>query len=103
MAHGKAVTLPSELKEVSVPAKLLAEYAGTYEVSPEFKIVMTVEGDRLMTQATGQPKFPLFAELETKFFLKVVDAQVEFIRGPNGGITHLILHQGGRDTKALRK
>ncbi len=103
VAHGETVILPSERREVSVPAKLLAEYAGTYEVSPEFKIVVTVEGNQLMTQATGQPKFPLFAESETKFFLKVVDAQVEFVRGANGEITHLILHQGGRDTKASRK
>jgi hypothetical protein len=64
---------------------------------------MTVEGNQLMTQATGQPRFPLFAESETEFFLKVVDAEVEFIRGARGEVTHLILHQGGRDTKAVRK
>ncbi len=103
VAHGETVTLPSERKEIKLPATLLAQYAGTYEVSPEFKIVMTVEGDQLMTQATGQPKFPLFAESETKFFLKVVDAEVEFVRDAKGEISHLILHQGGRDTKAVRK
>jgi hypothetical protein len=56
-----------------------------------------------MTQATGQPKFPIFAESEAKFFLKVVDAEVDFIRGADGVVTHLILHQGGRETKAARK
>ncbi len=103
VAHGEAVTLPSERKAVAVPAKVLAEYAGTYEISPTFRIVMTVEGDQLMTQATGQPKFPLFAESETKFFLKVVDAQVEFVKGSNGEVTHLVLYQGGGITKAVRK
>ena len=67
------------------------------------KLLMTVEGDQLMTQATGQPKFPMFAESETKFFLKVVDAQVEFFRNEKGAVTHLILHQGGQDMKAQRK
>jgi hypothetical protein len=33
---------------------------------------------RLFAQATGQEKFEIFAESETKFFLKVVDAQLEF-------------------------
>ena len=56
-----------------------------------------------MTQATGQPKFPLFAESETKFYLKVVEAQVEFFRDQKGRVTHLVLHQGGRDVKGLRK
>jgi hypothetical protein len=31
-----------------------------------------------MTQATGQPKFPMFGESQTKFFLTVVDAEVVF-------------------------
>ncbi len=64
---------------------------------------MTVEGGQLMTQATGQPKFPVFAESETKFFLKVVDAQLEFVKNDKGEVTHVILHQGGRDAKAPKK
>jgi hypothetical protein len=45
----------------------------------------------------------LFAESETRFFLKVVDAQVEFISDASGAVTHLVIHQGGQDTKAMRK
>jgi hypothetical protein len=56
-----------------------------------------------MTQITGQPKFPLFAESENHFFLKVVDAQVEFVKDAQGKVTHLIIHQGGVDAKAVRK
>lgn len=103
VAFGEKVVLPNERKEVAVPAKILTEYAGTYEISPTFQIVMSVEGERLMTQATGQPKFPLFAESESKFFLKVVDAEVEFVRNEKSELTHLVLHQGGQDVKAVRK
>ncbi len=102
-AHGDKVVLQSERKEIPVPAGLLSQYAGTYEISPEFKIVMTVEGGRLMTQASGQPKLPMFAESETRFFLKAADAQVEFVKGANGAVTQLILYQGGREIKAARK
>ncbi len=37
-----------------------------------------------MEQATNQPKFPIFAESETEFFLKVVDAQIEFFKNDKG-------------------
>lgn len=94
---------PPERKEVKVAPKLLAEFQGTYRLQPGFDIVVTVEGDQLMTQATGQSKFPLFAESGTKFFAKVVDAQIEFVRNKDGKIDHLVLHQGGRDMQAPRQ
>jgi CubicO group peptidase (beta-lactamase class C family) len=103
VVHGENVVLPSERKEVTVPPAILAKYVGTYELAPGFDVVMTLEGGQLMTQATGQPKFPLFAESETTFFLKVVDAELEFLKNEKGDVTHFILHQGGRDTKGTKK
>ena len=88
--------LPGERKEVKVDPSLYDAYAGTYELSPAFAITVTREGDHLFAQATGQPKFEIFPESETRFFLKVVDAQVEFVRGPDGKVASLILHQNGR-------
>jgi D-alanyl-D-alanine carboxypeptidase len=78
------------------------KYVGRYQLAPTFILTVTREGDRLMTQATGQQKLELFPESETKFFLKVVDAQVTFGADDRGTVTHLILHQGGKDQKAIR-
>jgi CubicO group peptidase (beta-lactamase class C family) len=103
VVHGEKVVLQSERKEVTVSPKILADYVGTYELTPTFSIVMTLEAGQLMTQATHQPKFPLYAESETKFFLKVVDAQVEFFRNDKGEVTHLMLQQGGHDTRGTKK
>jgi CubicO group peptidase (beta-lactamase class C family) len=103
VAHGEAVVLASERKEVTVAPAILANYVGTYELSPSFALVMTLEGSQLMTQATGQHKLPLYPESETKFFLKVVDAQVDFVKNDKGEVTGLVLHQGGRDMKAAKK
>jgi len=50
-----------------------------------------------MSQATGQPKFPIYAESETKFFPKTFDAEIQF----SGD--HLTLHQGGHDITGKRK
>jgi CubicO group peptidase (beta-lactamase class C family) len=103
VAHGEKVVLPTERKEVLVAPAILAKYVGVYEVAPGFNLVMTLEDGNLMTQATGQPKFQLFAESDTKFFLKVVDAEVEFFKNANGEVTHLVLHQGGQDMTGTKK
>ena len=55
-----------------------------------------------MAQATGQPKFELFPTSETEFFLKVVEAQVTFVRDEAGKVTQLILNQNGRKMPAKK-
>ncbi|MDR3675881.1 MAG: serine hydrolase, partial [Acidobacteriota bacterium] len=103
LAHGEKVVLASERKVITVPEKILAEYVGTYELSPGLTLVVTLENGQLMALATGQPKLPIFAESETMFFLKVVDAEIQFFKNEKGEVTHLVLHQGGHEIKCLRK
>jgi hypothetical protein len=68
-----------------------------------FAITVTLEGNQLITQASGQPKVPIFPESETMFFPKVVDAKIEFVRNEKGEATAMILHQGGQDIKGEKK
>ena len=89
--------------EVKVDPAVLARYVGTYELAPNFRVTFTLEGDQLMTQATGQPKFPVYPESQTKFFLKVIDAEVDFVTDEKGQVNSVILHQGGQDHKGVRK
>lgn len=103
LAHGERVVLSTERKEITVSPEILKQYVGTYELAPTFSITITLENGQLMTQATNQQKFPLFAESETMFFLKVVDAQVEFMKNEKGEVKNLVLHQNGRDIKGVRK
>jgi len=92
---GEKYEIPRERVAVKIDPKIIDAYVGQYELNPNFIITMTREGDNLMTQATGQPKFELYPESETKFFLKVVDAQFTFVKDDKGAVTHLILSQGG--------
>ena len=91
-----------EKKTVTVDETILEKYVGQFELQPGFIITFTREGNQLFTQATGQPKFEVFAESETKFFLKVVDAQVEFVPDPDGKVNKMILNQGGQKMEAKR-
>jgi CubicO group peptidase (beta-lactamase class C family) len=95
---------PPPRAEVEVNPVILASYAGVYELMPGFDITVRHDGAQLFAQATGQPEFELFAESDTEFFLKVVDAQVTFVPGEDGGpAPSLVLHQGGRNLPGKRK
>ena len=72
------------------------KFNGEYELVPGFVLTVRREGDKLMTQATGQQAFQVFPESKTKFFLKVVDAQIEFTMDDAGAVTGLTLYQAGR-------
>jgi len=94
--------LPTRV-ETYVPVEILETYAGVYQLQPGFDMTITVEDGHLMSQATGQPKFEIFPESPTKFFVKAFDAQLEFVKGPDGKVASLLLSQGGRKTEAKRK
>lgn len=82
---------------VDVAADVLKAYVGKYALSPLFAITVTLEDGKLMAQATGQSKTEVFPESESKFFYKVVDAQLSFEKDKAGKVTGLVLHQNGKD------
>lgn len=89
-------------REVPVDASVLAAYVGRYELYPGFVLTVRADGNRLFVQASGQSEFEAFAESETDFFYRVVDAQITFDR-PEGGVSpSLTLHQNGRDQPGKR-
>lgn len=98
-----SIPLKKVRKEVAVDLPVLQSYAGVYEITPQFSLTVSVEGGQLMAQATNQPRFNLHPESATKFFLKVVDAQVEFIKNEQGVVDKLILYQNGAALAGIRK
>lgn len=88
---------------VKLDERILERYVGTYEMTPDFAFSITRVLDRLFVQATGQDQLEMFAESETKFFLKVNDAQFEFVDDDSGRVTKVILNQGRRQAEAKRR
>jgi CubicO group peptidase (beta-lactamase class C family) len=93
--------VPSHV-EIKLQPDILSKYCGEYSIAPGFVILVTLEGEHIFTQATGQSKVEIFPESETKFFLKVVDAQLEFVKDESGNFNKMILHQGGRDIEGKK-
>jgi CubicO group peptidase (beta-lactamase class C family) len=103
VAHGKKVVLASERKAVPVSPKVLAQYVGTYALTPTFSITITLAVDHLEAQGTYQPKIELSAESENKFFSMEPDAQIEFSRNEKGVVDHLTLSQNGQQIRGDKK
>jgi hypothetical protein len=99
--QGRAPRL-AERAEISLPPAVLERYTGTYRLQPGFDLVITIENGQLMSQATGQGKAALYAEAEDKFFLKLANAQLQFV-SDGGRVTELILFQGGQQIHAARQ
>jgi serine-type D-Ala-D-Ala carboxypeptidase/endopeptidase len=89
-----------ELKTLKKPFEVSVEqlklYTGTYELMPGFVLTITLEDGHLAAQATGQPKITIYAESNSRFYYKVVNAQIEFITNGNE-VDKLILYQNGAE------
>jgi hypothetical protein len=87
---------------MNVDPAVLEKYAGRYQLAPTFIITVVREGGHLYAQATGQPRFEIFAEDDRNFFYKVVDAQITFVVDTTGRATSLVLHQNGANAPGNR-
>lgn len=94
--------LPTARAEIQLPEVDLDKFTGEYQLAPGFNIAVTREGKQLFCQATGQARFEVFAESPTRFFLKVVDAVIEFYPDENGMVPKMVLFQNGREMPGLR-
>ena len=106
--HAEAALKTKQSK--AVPARTVAKVdpvsfdslAGTYQLAPGFDLKVWREGGRFLTQASGQSPAEIFPESETRYFLKVVDATLDFVKGADGRAEQLTLTQGGRKMPAKR-
>jgi len=82
---------------VSVSDSILASYVGQYQLAPNFSLIVIKSGSQLRVQPTGQEIVEIYPETADKFFLTIIDAQINFIKDEKGVVTKLILHQNGKD------
>jgi len=83
--------------EVEIDPKLLDQYVGSYQHSPELVFTVTTEGDQLWVQITGHEKCEVFPKSPTRFFYKVVPADIEFRKDKAGRVDRLTLLQFGTE------
>jgi CubicO group peptidase (beta-lactamase class C family) len=86
---------------VPVDADVLARYAGTYEVSPDFVVAVSAADGVLVLQATGQTRFVAYPESDTRFNVRVTEAAIEF-QVADGTVTGMTIFQGGQEITAAK-
>jgi len=106
IAHGNAVILPSERREVVISPEILINYVGTYNLTsmnkaypmPPVNYVITLENGYLMAEGAKKLKTKLFPESETKFYGRIPDVQIEFIGAAKDKVSKFVLLQDGEDS-----
>lgn len=102
IVFGEKYEFPQQRVAIEVDSQIYDAYVGEYELTPEFIITITKEDNKLFARATGQNKFEIYPESLTKYFYKIVDAQITFVQDDRGYVSQLILHQWRRDAPGKR-
>jgi len=84
--------------EVTVDPSIFDGYVGRYQLARQTSSSPSPgKAASCFAQATGQPKFELFAGTsEREYFLKAIDAQITFEGAGDGRAPALVLHQMAR-------
>jgi hypothetical protein len=93
---------PVERVIAKVDPNIYDAYVGEYAVGAGPRFTIAREGNRLIFAAPGQPRIEAFPESETKFFFKVVEAQVTFIKNERGEVTELIFEINRQSIRAKK-
>jgi hypothetical protein len=83
-------------EEVKVAPEVLKAYEGVYQLQPGVTMTITLDGDQLQSQLTGQGKVAIYPEADGRFFLKVVEAELFFEKDAAGKVVSVVLHQNGQ-------
>jgi hypothetical protein len=88
---------------VTLSVETLGLYVGRYDMGVRTSLTVTLEGDRLFGEMTGQRRFEMFAEAEAQFFLTIAAVQISFIEDSSGRIDRAVIHQYGGDHVLMRE
>ncbi len=100
------MTVPSDslkkarLVDNTVNPKSYLAFEGHFDYGSSSVLEVTTKNNRLFVQLTGQEKFELFPENPKKYFLKVVDAQIEFLYDKDSKVIAVQHTQNGRSFRA---
>lgn len=100
--YNKPLPTQKTRKEIQLTAEQLQRYVGTYVIEKNFELNITLNNTQLFARLTGQSALPIYPENELLFFLKVVDAQLQFEKNEKGEIIKLYLLQNGNKVEANR-
>ncbi len=98
----KKLGVEYKVDEPLIDNAILSKYAGEYQLFPNFVITIRVDGNKIFAQATAQSEVEIYPSSETKFYYKVVNAQIEFFKDKDGNFNKMVLYQNNREMPGER-
>ena len=96
-----ALGVPQAHRQVKVDPRLYADLVGRYQLGAAI-LDVTVQGERLFAQLTGQKQLEIFPASRYRYFYKAVDAVLTFKKNGAGKVDAITLDQDGSKIKAVR-
>jgi CubicO group peptidase (beta-lactamase class C family) len=97
---GEAYELPGNRVAISVDPSVYQAYVGDYELLPELILTIKTKENRLLAQATDQPRFEIFPESEVDYFNNELNILITFQKNEKNDVKQLIFKQYGTETMA---
>jgi CubicO group peptidase (beta-lactamase class C family) len=100
---GEPFEIPIARRAIKLPTETLDRYTGGYRYTESVALNITREGELLVASLErSRDRYQLFAESETEFFLRTVDAQAEFVVSRAGEVRGLTLRYNNQSFFAKR-
>ena len=87
---------------VPVDAKTMAQYVGSYALTPTFSVTIRLRDGKLYAQASGQGEFELFGKSDATFFARITPLEIVFEDVKDGKAMRFQITQGGTTRLATR-
>ena len=98
---------PREFRQsVEVNEEVCKKYVGKYKLNEALTFDVAYAADTktgLTVQLTGQPAFKIYPKSNSRWFLKIVKAEIEFTVDDQGKCVSLTLHQNGIQQTAKKQ
>jgi CubicO group peptidase (beta-lactamase class C family) len=78
-----------DMPTVKVNTVLAEKSTGMYQLGPGWFVTITLEEGQLMTQANGEPKFPMTAKSDFAYWIDAYGASMTFVKDKNGNVNSL--------------
>ncbi|MEH0168455.1 serine hydrolase domain-containing protein [Roseateles microcysteis] len=101
MVEAERIGLASAVPSISNPA--WRDWAGEFQIVPQFSLKVFEREGRLMVQGTGQPAIAADVAGADRIEIKAVGAVVEFERDVSGKVAAAVLKQGGQVLRGAKK
>lgn len=93
---------PAKIRAVPVDPAVYERYIGVYRLDEGMDVKVTSEQGRLYLQVEGQMRVELYPLSETRFFIRVVPDEVEFVTDCSGKAHKFIIHEDNTESEAIR-